>query len=503
MGYIMTFDVGTTSIKTCLFTQDFDLVAYASEEYGLLTPEKNTIELPPDTYWMSLKKGISEVLRKSGISVKEILVITLTTQGETLIPMDYKGDPLNNAIVWLDGRATEETDIIRGLIDKYEFYRKTGMPEIGPACPICKILWFKRNRLDMYEKIYKFLLLEDYLLFRLTGKFVSEQSLLSSTGYFNINNGELWHEVLDAIEINEDLFPNIMPCGKTIGNLTDQAALELGLNTSTTVSTGAMDQISSAIGAGNIYPGIFTETTGTALVMGTTIPEVKFDNVNRVNIYRHYDDKFLMLPYCPTAGIVLKWFKDEFCNKEIEESLKEGISVYQLLDESASVVQPGSNGLILLPYLAGTLSPDTNPYAKGVFFGVNLETKKQHFVRAILESIGYMLRENIELLESMGIRVTEIRSLGGGSSSTLWSSIKADITNLQITIMEQPESTSLGAAILGAVSINLYSSVAEACELHIRAKDFYYPDRFHHDIYNKSYAAYKDIYRHVKELFKP
>lgn len=502
MGCIMTFDAGTTSLKTCLFTEDFKIIAFSSEEYELLTPEKDMVELDPEIYWNALKNGTRDVLGKSRIAVEEIKVITITTQGETLIAVDKEGKPLHNAIVWLDNRAVEETAIISSLVHADEFYRNTGLPEVSPLCPICKILWFKKNRRELFEKIYKFLLLEDYLIFKLTGEFVSEQSLMSSTGYFDINNGKLWDKALKAIGVYCKLFPEILPCGKVIGNVTMQAAVELGLSTLTTVSTGAMDQISSTIGAGNIHPGIVTETTGTALVIGATTDKADYDNPCRVNIYKHYNDNYLILPYCPTSGIVLKWFKDEFCDKEVKESGERGISVYQLLDEAANIVKPGAGGLILLPHLAGTLSPDLNPSARGVFFGISLETKKPHFIRAILESIGYMLRENLELLESMGIEVKEIRSLGGGAGSILWNTIKADITGKQIAVMEQQESTSFGAAILGAVSIGLYDSVEEACKLHARTRGIYCPDEVNREIYNKSYTSYRDIYNHLKELFK-
>jgi xylulokinase len=502
MGYIMTFDVGTTSVKTCLFTEDIKLIAFSSEEYELLTPKKDVVELDPEIYWNTLKKGIREVLDTSGINTEEILVMTLTTQGETLIPVGKDGAPLYNALVWLDARAVEESAIITGLIASDTFYRHTGLPEAGPACPVCKVLWFKRNQPELFEKIFKFLLLEDYLLFKLTGKFISEQSLMSSSGYFDINSGILWQELLDSLDINCELFPEVLPCGEIIGNISKNAALELGLSTLTIVSTGAMDQISSAIGAGNIYPGIVTETTGTAMVIGATTIEANYSNISKVIIYKHYNKNFLLLPYCPTAGIVLKWFKDEFCGSEMNECKANGKSIYQMLDELASVVKPGANGLIFLPHLAGALSPEVNPYAKGVFFGISLETKKAHFVRAILESIGYMLKENIEMLESLGIEVKEIYSLGGGSDSKLWNSIKADITGKHILVLEQQESTSFGAAILGAVSIGLYNSVEEACKLQARSKNVYIPDQTNIGIYNKTYTTYIEVYNNLKELFK-
>jgi len=176
--------------------------------------------------------------------------------------------------------------------------------------------------------------------------------------------------------------------------------------------------------------------------------------------------------------------------------------VYEMLDSLAAKVKPGANGLILLPHFEGILNPDLNPAAKGVFYGISLDSKKEFFIRAILESIGYMLRENLELLEKMGIKADEIRSTGGGSKSSLWSAIKADITGKPITVMEQQESTSLGAAILGAVAVGMYGSVEEASSKVIRINRRYNPDKRNTAVYDKNYRTYIKLYESLKELFK-
>jgi xylulokinase len=502
MGYIITLDVGTTSVKACLFDEDLRMLAFSSGEYELLTPGKNIVELNPEIYWKRAIAGIKQVVGESGVTPEDIRIITLTTQGETLILVDRNGMPLHNSVVWLDARADQEAILIDEIIGKNRYYHTTGLPEVGAANPLCKVLWFKEKRPDIYDKTYKFLLLEDFLIYRLIGEFVTEQSLMSSTGYFDICKNQLWTEGLSELDISKEHFPLVHPCGQQIGKLSSRAAKELGLSTSTAVSTGAMDQVCSALGSGNIIPGIITETTGTSLVIAATVRMPDFDSQARITYYRHYNQSFLMLPYCPTAGIILKWFRDEFCEHEMESGRYAGISAYPLLDEMAAEVPPGSNGLILLPYFAGKMSPDNNPYAKGLFYGVGLDIKKQHFIRAILESIGYMLRENIEQVEQSGIHIKEIHSLGGGSSSRLWNAIKADICRKNIITLEQPESTSLGAAMLGAVSIRAYNSIDEACERHIKVKETYSPQFEATLAYEKSYGIYKMLYANLKEFFK-
>lgn len=501
MEYLMTFDVGTTAIKTCLFTKDFYMTAFASEEYELLTPDKDIVELDPNTYWRGMKSGTERVLAASGIRPEDIKVITVTTQGETLIPVNKNGEVLHNAVVWLDARAVEETAIIAEAIDRDEIYRTTGLSDVNPAWPLCKVFWFKRHRPALFEKTHKFLLLEDYLLYKLTGEFVTEHAILSSTGYFDINNNTFWNTALETIGVDKNIFPKILPCGACVGKVTPAAAEYLGLSTETAVSTGAMDQVCSAIGAGNVKPGIVSETTGTALVIAATIAKPNYENPAKINILKHFDDNFLILPYCPTAGMVLKWFKDEFFTEESRDCREKNVSIYQLLDSIAEAVKPGSDGLVILPHFAGMLTPEMNSDAKGVFFGVTLATKKGHFVRAILEAIGYMLRENIELLENMNLEVEEVRSIGGGASSRLWNSIKADITGKSITTLEQLESTSLGAAILGALSIGMVENMEEVQKNFIKKKESFSPETKNIAVYNKNFKVYTKLYERVKSLF--
>lgn len=501
MRCILTLDVGTTSIKTCIFDKGFALLGYSVQEYELITPAKDIVELDPDLYWEALKKGVKSAVKQAGIEADRIKVITVSTQGETLIPVDSNGKALQNAIIWLDARATSESEYISGLFSEDEIYSITGLPELSSPSPISKVLWIKIHESELYERTYKFMLLEDYLIFKLTGRFVTEKSLMSSTGYFDINQGILWNEILDKLQIEKDKFPQILDCGEKVGEILPDIAVELNLSTSAIVSTSAMDQVASAIGAGNITSGRITETTGTALVIAATTDTPDYSNPSKVTIYRHaVKDKFIILPYCQTAGIILKWFKDEFLKYEAETSEKTGKSIYTLMDEMAERVPELSGGLFLLPHFAGMMAPDRIPNARGVFFGVGLDTKREHFIRAILESVAYMLKENIELLEKMGLDIENICSLGGGSKSKLWCKIKANVTGKEIITMEQEETTSIGAAILAGISAGMYRNIEDAY-LVFKEKDIFKPEYEIAQKYIEGYKTYKKLYHDIKNCF--
>lgn len=503
MKKLLTLDIGTTSVKISIFDQNLNLISCSNEEYQLITQGVSIVELEAEKYWQAVKNGIYNAIEQGGVERSEIAAVTATTQGETLIPVDHMGNALRNAIVWLDGRASKESNYISGKFDSKSFYAVTGIGECTGFCPVSKIMWIKNNEPEIYKQTYKFMLLEDYIIMKLTGRFVTEKSLICSTGYFDIIRDCLWDEILDYIGVSPDKIPDILECGTVVAALSSLAVDELGFSINTVVATGAMDQTAGAVGAGNLVPGMVTETTGTALCIGATTDCPDLNHPARVVIYRHiYPGKYLIIPISMTAGIVLKWFKDEFCYKEILESQNQDRSVYELFDKIVQEAPPMSNGLILVPYFTGVIQPDNNPYAKGIFFGVGLDTKKQHFLRSIFEAIAFMLRENIELIESVsGESISEVRSLGGGSKSWIWRKIKADISGKKIACMEIPECTSLGAAILGGVAVGMFSDAKHAAQLANRVKDYVQPDESLKDLYNKGYQKYREIYNRLKSLF--
>ena len=490
MKYFLAFDVGTTSMKCILYDMDFNEVFVDNEEYSLLTPENNVVEIESDTYFDVFIKSVKKIWDE-GINPDDVLSITFTTQGETLVAVDESGKALTNAIVWLDSRAEEEAEFIKSKISPDEFYSVTGLGGIDGALPMAKLMWLLRNKPDVYEKTHKFLLLEDYLIFKLSGKFVTEMSLLSSTGWFNIVNEKYHKKFLDICNISEEKLPDILHCGERIGNVAEEAAKLCGLSTDTVLVSGAMDQVASAIGAGNICEGVVTETTGTALVVGATVKEPDFSSNIKTTVYKHFDDKFLYMPYCPTAGIVLKWFKDTLMGELKAEAEKHGKSSYTLIDELAEEANPGCDGVMCLPHFSGK---DGAENVKGAFVGITLKTGKAELSRSVLEGIACMLNEQIEILLKTGLEIKEIRSLGGGSYSDIWAKIKASVCNVDIVRTKVAQSTALGAAILGAVALGVYPSVEEAHIKVVTDERITKPVKEETLIYKEVYKEYNKYY---------
>lgn len=502
MGYLLGIDAGTTGLKAVLFDEGGDEIAIGRAEYSLYMPEADMAELDAEEYWNACKRAVSEILSTSKIDPKKIRAVAVSSQGETLIPVNREGRPLRRAIVWLDNRSKDESEIIRKQFGADTIFKVTGQPEVVPTWPATKILWLKRNEPRVFDKVYKYLLVEDFIVFKLTGIFVTEYSLVSSTLMFDISKEDWWEEMLNFIGINSGQLPKLMSSGEVVGNVTERASRETGLSSSTIVSTGALDQAAGAVGAGNIKPGIITETTGTVLALLATIENPICDPKRRIPCHHHaVPKKFFLIPWCPTAGIVLKWFRDEFGQYEMEAAEKMKVDAYDLLTLEASKVAAGSDGLLMLPYFMGAGPPEFDPHARGILFGLTLKHTKAHVVRAILESIAFMIRKNVELFEELGIPVKEIRSMGGASRSPLWNQIKADVTSKPIITLQTEEAASLGAAILAGVAYGAFKSIEEGCKTMVKLKRKYETRLEDKNVYEKLYKVYCNLYDHVRELF--
>lgn len=427
-------DFGTTSVKAALFDENLNQLADYTEDYTLRT-SGDRVELPPETYRQLLQNAIAAMKEQHNIHC-----LSIDTQCETLILTDDKGIPVRDAIVWLDNRATEEAAAIEAHFGRQKVYEITGQPEVTATWPACKLLWVKNNEPDVWAKTKKIFLLEDYLLYTLTGEFVTEKTLQSSSLYFDIRNGGWWQEMLDYIGVDCALLPKLLDSGVLVDEYD-------GIQ----IVTSAMDQVAGAIGAGVVEQGIISEMTGTTMAIYTpaeTIPPFNPDSF--VPCHYSFDNRYCLLSWSPTAGMALKWFRDTFLKEKSFEELN-------ILAETVAV---GCDGVTFLPYLCGSTMPKYNPDARGSFTGLTPEHTAGHFVRSIMESVACILKSN---LDHLNIPVKQIRIMGGGAKSPLWSQMKADITGKKLQTLKNKETACLGAAILAGVGAGVFPSVQDAC----------------------------------------
>ncbi|MBO5754804.1 MAG: hypothetical protein J6R89_01970 [Clostridia bacterium] len=432
----MGIDIGTTSVKTAVFDERLAQKISLNADYTL-DAHGDIVEFDGEAYWDIVKGEVEKV--KKTLSVD---ALAIDTQCETLILTDENGTPVRPAIVWLDNRATEEAELITAHFGHKRVYEVTGQPEITATWPACKLLWVKRNEPEVWAKVKKVFLLEDWILYKMTGKFISEKTLQSSTIYFDIHKAAWWDEMLAFIGVEKDMLPTLY-----------SSAIQVGEYDGMKVVTGAIDQIAGAIGAGVVKKGIVSEMTGTTMVIfmpSDTVPV--YDETSIVPCHYNYDDKYCLLSWTPTAGMSLKWFKNALC-----ESFS-----FAELDALAESVPAGSDGVTFLPYLCGSTMPKYNPAARGSFTGLTTEHHRGHFVRAVMEAVSCMLKSNLDYL---GLEVDEIRAMGGGANSPLWCQMKADMTGKRLVTLKNKETACLGSAILAGVGVGAFPSVEKAAEM--------------------------------------
>ena len=501
MTYILSLDLGTTAIKVALISTDGKLISKSTQEYNLLTPTALAVELQVETYWQAFKKGVSELLLETGISPESIKVLGISAQGETLILTDKNGKPVRNAIVWMDNRAHYEAKILSSEFPKEESYRITGQVSIVPTWPASKILWVRENEPIIFSKTDKFLLIEDYFIYCMTGKYVAEGSLLTSTAYWNFKTKNWWQDMLRFLRVDTEQLPEIHESGDIVGPIIPEIAREFGLSPETIVCTGALDQAAGAIGVGNIKPGVFSENTGAALAICATVDHPVIDPTGRMPCHYHAIPDTYMEHTFTTGGMVLKWFRDVFCQSAMEVGSETGMDPYDLLGCASGLVVPGCDGLVVLPHLQGAMAPEDNAKAKGVFYGITLRHTRAHFLRAIMEAIGFIVRRNIEVMENLGISVNELRCLGGGARSAVWNQIKADITGRPVLTMENEEAACLGAAIIAGVGVGIFDSIESACSRMVKVKKCFKPNRKNEKVYSENYRKYMDLYNSLIPVF--
>lgn len=480
MNLILTLDAGTTALKTALFDLSGQMIGSRVREYSLEKPTPDRVELDPEVYWTAVKETIPEILAETKVDPARVTAVSVTGQGETLIPVDRNGKPLGKAIVWLDSRAAEGEKAIRKRFGVDEVYRVTGQQEISPAWPAAKILWLRENAPEVFRGTDKFLMVADFLVHRLTGAFATDRALNPSTLYYDMTGRCWWKPMLEFLGLSEERLPRLLDSGQAAGTV----SVNVGLSRGTRVTVSPIDQITAAVGAGNIAPGTVTETTGSALALCATVLQPLHDPKKRIGLYCHAKpDRYALLPWSPTAGMILRWYRDEF------DSDRD----YPSIVRAASGIGPGCDGLLLLPHFSGMVCPDANADARGVLYGLTLMHGREHLARAILESTAYLLRDNLEALKTLGVECGGIVSLGGAARSALWLQIKADALGLPVATTQCEEAASLGAAVVAAAGTGLHPDLETAVKRMVRPGRRFEPDPGKREVYEALFRKYRDL----------
>ena len=489
---LLGLDIGTSGCKALLFDADGTLLARASREYTVDFPHPQWAEQDHEHVWRLAQESIREAVLAAGVT--DIAAIGLSVHGEAVTPVDEHGRPLRPTILGMDTRTGPQNDSLRERFGGEALFERTGMP-IHTINTLPKLLWIKENEPEIWKKADKFLLVEDFLIQKMTGQAVISQCLASRTQLYNLNSGK-WDEViLDVLGLETARLSRVQPSGTHAGLLSPELTSFLGLSRQPGVVTGGHDQACGALGAGLTRPGLASVSTGTAEVVEVALPSAQVSRPlfeGNISVYSHVvPGLFLAMSLNHSGGMALRWFRDGFCEQQVTQSSREGTDAYDLILAGAS---PEPTDLLVLPHFSGSGTPSLDTASKAAILGLTFATTPADLAKAILEGLTYELRLNLDLLKTGGVRIDVLRAIGGGARSKLWLQLKADITGIPVVTPKITEAAGFGAALLAGAGAGMFSSAAEAANSFLLLTDEYYPDPVRQAAYTRQFELYLQVY---------
>lgn len=481
-------DVGTSEVKFSIYTEDGRLLAEAGEAY------RGRTDMPHQVDCQNLWKAVLRSMRKASGNCPQILELqafAVSTFGEAIVPVDRDGNPLSQAFLFTDRHGMEECAELKSKLPEEEIARVTGAWPSVMYAPV-KMMWYQ-NHTDLCDKAYKFLLMEDYLIFRLTGECRISYSLASRTMAFVLERKVWWDNMMEAAGIQKEQMAFPVASGTAVGRIKKEIAVECGLPKQTQVVTGGHDQMCTAVGAGGVNAGIAVDCAGTVQCLSAplerdTAYKDLIDSKIHVSAFLGEDSYFL---YTTTATgcSLLDGLLDIFSQTGPKGSSHRNI-------QAACKEVPSK--LLLLPFLEGRGHPYADPGAKGLISGLTLTTKPEDIYQAALEGLAFETRTHMDYLRRKGVKFQRIHAAGGGANSDYWLQLKSNIYQNEVRKLENKQSGTLGCMILAAVSMGCYTTVDEAVRVCVRAERIFTPDG-NAVAYQEQYEKYQNACRVWKE----
>lgn len=456
-------DIGTTSTKAVLFTENGEVIQQENIGYPLYTPNISTAEQDPEEIFQAVLKAISNITKQH--SQKHISFVSFSSAMHSVIVMDAEDQPLTPCITWADNRSEAWTHKIKNELNGHEIYKRTGTP-IHPMSPLSKLAWITNDRPEIATKAKKYIGIKEYVFKKLFNEYVVDYSLASAMGMMNLKTLDWDEEALTIAGVSRGQLSELVPTTQTFTNCDPELAKQMGIDPNTPFVIGASDGVLSNLGVNAIRKGEIAVTIGTSGAIRTIIDKPQTDEKGRIFCYALTENHWVIGGPVNNGGMILRWIRDEFASSEIETAKRLGIDPYEVLTKIAERVRPGSDGLLFHPYLAGERAPLWNPDVRGSFFGLTLSHKKEHMIRAALEGVIYNLYTVfLALVECMDGPVTRIQATGGFARSAVWRQMMSDIFESELVVPESYESSCLGACILGLYATGKTESFEIASEM--------------------------------------
>jgi xylulokinase len=497
--YLIGLDIGTTGCKAALFDDQGALCASASREYGVDIPHPGWAEQDGEQVWSLARESLADCYRKLG-QRPPVAALGLSVQGEAVAPVDRSGRPLRPFILGMDTRTEAQNQWLRQRFGAQALFQRTGMP-VHTINTLPKLVWLKQNQPEIWSAAARFLLYEDFIIARLCGAPAISRCLASRTQLYDLRQDGWSAEILAALELDPGRLAPVVPSGTVVGELRLDLAAELGFPNRPLVVTGGHDQACGALGVGLTRPGLSMVSTGTAEVVEVALGELQLSaelEAGNISVYAHVvPGLYLAMTLNHSGGLILRWFRDAFCQDELVRAQQTGADPYDLIFREAG---DGPSPVLLLPHFSGSGTPHFDTQSKGALLGLTFATTRADVARAILEGLCFELRYNLEVLQSGGVAIQELRAIGGGARSPLWLRLKADITGLPVAQPQVIEAAAWGAAALAGQGAGVFASAAQAVQERLQFTQRILPQPAQQALYQPRYALYRRLYPALADL---
>lgn len=481
-------DLGTSSVKLLLMDEKGAILKTVSREYPLYFPQAGWSEQNPEDWLKETVTGIRELT--ADVDKSQVAGIGCCGQMHGLVILDGNDKVIRPAILWNDGRTSEETDYLNTVIGKDKLSEYTAnIAFAGFTAP--KVLWVKKHEPENFAKIVKVMLPKDYINYMFTGTFCTDVSDASGMLLFDVKNKCWSKEMLDICGLKEEQLPKIYESADTVGTLKESVANELGLPAGVKVCAGAGDNAGAAVGTGTVGSGICNISLGTSGTIFITSEDFRVDPNNALHAFAHADGNFHLMGCMLSAASCNKWWQESVL----------GSSDYTGEEAKIPTELLGKNRVFFLPYLMGERSPINDTEARGTFIGLSPDTDRAALKLAVLEGVAFAMRDSFEVAKSLGLNIEISRICGGGAKSPLWRKIFANVLNIDICTVETEEGPGYGGAILAAVACGEWKTVRQASTELFKIKEITSPEPELAALYEERYKQFRQIYPTLKGLF--
>lgn len=495
---IAGLDIGTTGCKCTVFDEQGRYLNTAYRDY----PVRRTVgghEIDVSVMMDEVYAVISEM----AAACPDIAGIGVTSFGETFVMTDEKGTPLHPAMLYTDPRGNEECRELTERLGEKRIAHITGLRP-HEMYSISKIMWIKKHQPDIYQTAKHVFLMEDYVVFHLTGKAQIDYSLASRTMAFDIRLLDWSTEVLEAAGIKPELFSACVPAGTVAGSILPETAAKTGLSEQTKIISVSHDQVAAAVGAGAFDKSVAVDGAGTVECL-TPI----YDRMPDINCM--YDGYFSVVPYVLpgtyvayafsyTGGALIQWCVEHLAKLEQEQAKRQGISVNEFLEKAYADKEGEPGGLLVLPHFAGAATPYMDTGSKGAVLGLTTASTVADIYRGCMEGVAYEMYLNYQALQGSGISFEKLNATGGGARSAVWMQIKADVLNLPITALKTVDAGTVGSAMLTGVATGAFRDLQEAAGHMVEETITYEPRPEMHRKYMQVFERYRRVYEAVRPL---